>query len=146
MVRGLLATPPPPAPTEPPREGIAAIEATFAVTPECPHCQSKRIGTWGSANRLRRYRCKGCGVSFNCLTSTSLAQLHTPDEMRGRVGAVNAMFVSASNQLGDFRAGAMAAAFGTGPAVIAGGIAAVAIAALWMRLFPMLTKLERPEG
>ncbi len=90
-VRGLLSTPPAPSPTEPPSdmpspgptlstepqtEGIAAIEATFALAPECPHCQSKRIGKWGSANRLRRYRCKDCKISFNCLTGTPLAQLH----------------------------------------------------------------------
>ena len=87
----------------------------------------------------------GAADVISVVVRQSLVQLRTPDEMRGRVGAVNAMFISASNQLGDFRAGAMAAAFGTGPAVIAGGIAAIAIAALWMRLFPMLTKLERPE-
>ena len=90
-VRGLLSLPPPAAATAPPSdmpepgpqpssapppEGIAAIEATFAVKPECPHCQSKHIGKWGTANRLRRYRCKDCKTSFNCLTGTPLAQLH----------------------------------------------------------------------
>ena len=88
----------------------------------------------------------GAADVISVVVRQSLVQLRTPDEMRGRVGAVNSMFISASNQLGDFRAGAMAAAFGTGPAVVVGGIAAILVAALWMRLFPMLPTLERPEG
>ena len=88
----------------------------------------------------------GAADVISVVVRQSLVQLRTPDDMRGRVGAVNSMFISASNQLGDFRAGAMAATFGTGPAVVAGGIAAIVITALWMRLFPMLTTLERPEG
>ena len=94
-VRGLLSAPPPPAPSdmpgagptpsaEPRPEGIGAIEVAFAGDPECPHCQSKRVGKWGSANRLKRYRCKGCGVSFNCLTGTPLAQLHKRDLWAGQ--------------------------------------------------------------
>ena len=70
--------------TEPPVEGIGAIEAAFAVDPECPHCQSKRIGRWGSANRLKRYRCKACKISFNCLTGTPLAQLHKRELWAGQ--------------------------------------------------------------
>ena len=88
----------------------------------------------------------GAADVISVVVRQSLVQLRTPDEMRGRVGAVNAMFISASNQLGDFRAGALAAAFGTGPAVVAGGVAAILIAALWMRLFPNLTALERPDA
>jgi len=55
---------------------IAAIEAQFARAPRCPHCQSTSIKKWGAANALRRYRCKGCRVTFNALTGTPLAQLH----------------------------------------------------------------------
>jgi len=55
---------------------IASIEATFAAAPECPHCASTSVRRWGSANRLRRYRCKQCSVTFNALTGTPLAQLH----------------------------------------------------------------------
>jgi transposase-like protein len=102
-VRGLLAAPPPAVPTEPtsdlpgpgpqpstvlPPEGIAAIEAAFAREPECPACQSKRVGKWGSANRLRRYRCKVCKVSFNCLTGTPLAQLHKRELWSGHAQAL----------------------------------------------------------
>ena len=88
----------------------------------------------------------GAADVVSVVVRMSLVQLRTPDDMRGRVGAVNSMFIAASNQLGDFRAGVMAAAFGAGPAVVAGGIAAILITALWMRLFPMLTTLERPES
>ncbi len=55
---------------------IASIEARFAVAPRCPHCGSADIVKWGRANRLRRYRCKPCGGTFNALTGTPLAQLH----------------------------------------------------------------------
>jgi MFS family permease len=70
----------------------------------------------------------------------TLVQIETPDEMRGRVSAVNAFFIGASNQLGEFRAGAAAAAFGTVPAVIAGGIGTLVVVALWTRLFPELMR------
>jgi MFS family permease len=67
-----------------------------------------------------------------------LLQIWTPDNVRGRVNAVNAIFLGASNELGEFRAGTMAAAFGAVFAVTAGGIAAIGIAGLWMVLFPKL--------
>ena len=65
-------------------------------------------------------------------------QLETPDEMRGRVSAVNSLFIGTSNQLGEFRAGAMAALLGAVPAVLVGGIGTLVIVALWSRLFPPL--------
>ena len=55
---------------------IAAIEASFAAAPECPHCRSTAVKRWGSANGLGRYRCKPCGVTFNALTDPPLARLH----------------------------------------------------------------------
>ena len=61
---------------------VAAIEARFAAEPRCPHCQSAGVGKWGSANGLKRYRCKPCKLTFNCLTGTPLAQLHKR-ELRG---------------------------------------------------------------
>lgn len=76
----------------------------------------------------------------------SLVQLNTPDEMRGRVAAVNSLFVGTSNQLGEFRAGAAAALLGAVPAALLGGAAVVAIAAGWMRLFPALRRLDRLDG
>ena len=72
-------------------------------------------------------------------------QLATPDEMRGRVGAVNFLFIHASNQLGEFESGMTAALLGAMPAALLGGIGTVAVALLWMRLFPSLRKVERLE-
>jgi predicted MFS family arabinose efflux permease len=68
----------------------------------------------------------------------ALVQLRTPLDMRGRVSAVNSMFTGTSNYLGDFRAGAVAAAIGAAPAVLIGGVCVFAVAALWMFLFPQL--------
>jgi hypothetical protein len=73
----------------------------------------------------------------------TLVQLATPDEMRGRVGAVSSVFVVTSNEFGDFRAGMMASAIGVVPTVVIGGFATLAITALWSRLFPDLRKVER---
>jgi MFS family permease len=75
----------------------------------------------------------------------SLVQLATPDEMRGRVGAVNFLFINASNQLGQFESGVTAALFGAMPAAVLGGVGTVAIALLWMKLFPTLRDVERLE-
>ncbi len=65
-----------------------------------------------------------------------LVQLETPDEIRGRVSAVNAVFIGASNELGEFESGVTAAWWGLKPAVVVGGLASFAIAVLWMRWFP----------
>jgi len=72
----------------------------------------------------------------------SLVQLQTPDAMRGRVSAVNSLFVGTSNQLGEFESGVTAAWFGTVPATVLGGVGSIVIAALWMGFFPGLRKLE----
>jgi transposase-like protein len=53
----------------------ALIEARFGERAPCPHCQSMRVGPWGRASGLRRYRCRDCGKSFNALTGTPLARL-----------------------------------------------------------------------
>ena len=72
----------------------------------------------------------------------SLIQLATPDAMRGRVAAVSFIFISASNELGDFEAGLMARIFGPVSAVVIGGTAAIAASLGWMRLFPALVKAD----
>lgn len=76
---------------------------------------------------------------------SSLIQLSTPDEMRGRVSAASSIFVSASNELGEFRAGSMGALIGAVPSVVAGGVAALGIAGLWAWWFPGLRKADRLE-
>lgn len=70
----------------------------------------------------------------------SLIQLYTPDEMRGRVGAVSTLFVSGSNELGEAESGFLAAAIGPVAAVVAGGIGAILVTALWARIFPELRR------
>jgi hypothetical protein len=72
----------------------------------------------------------------------SLIQLATPDAMRGRVAAVSFVFISASNELGDFEAGLMARVLGPVTAVTVGGVAAIAASLGWMRLFPGLLKAD----
>ena len=69
---------------------------------------------------------------------SSLVQLETPDEMRGRVGAVNSLFVGASNQIGEFESGLLAAWLGAMPAVVLGGLGTLAVVALWWRWFPTM--------
>ena len=83
----------------------------------------------------------------------SLIQLRTPDAMRGRVSAANALFIGTSNQLGDFESGVVAALIGAVPAVVIGGVGTLAIAVVWMLfLFPELYRIytlesdERPEA
>jgi len=72
----------------------------------------------------------------------TLIQLHTPDEVRGRVNAVNMTFIGASNELGEFRAGSMAALIGAVPAVVFGGVGTIAAVLAWMRLFPQLKAIR----
>jgi len=72
-----------------------------------------------------------------------LVQLETPDAIRGRVSAVNAVFIGASNELGEFESGLTAAWWGLKPAVVVGGVASIAIAGLWMRWFPGLRDMDR---
>jgi MFS family permease len=76
----------------------------------------------------------------------TLIQLWTPDAVRGRVNAVNMVFVGASNELGEFRAGMSAAVFGAVSAVVIGGAGTVAIAALWARMFPDLRRARHLDG
>ena len=73
---------------------------------------------------------------------SSLVQIETPDEMRGRVSAVNSLFIGTSNQLGEFESGVTAALFGTVPAVLIGGIGTMVVVLLWTRLFPKLAQID----
>jgi len=78
----------------------------------------------------------------NVLRNTTI-QLSAPDAIRGRVNSVSQVFVSGSNELGDFRAGVSAGLLGTIPAVMIGGIGSIAVAAIWSWMFPSLRKLNR---
>ena len=72
----------------------------------------------------------------------TLVQVKTPDEMRGRVSAVNMIFIGASNEVGQFESGITAQWFGTVPAVVLGGIGTILVVALWARLFPALRAVD----
>jgi MFS family permease len=87
----------------------------------------------------------GAADTVSVVIRFSLVQLSTPNEMRGRVGAVNFLFINASNQLGQFESGVTAALFGAMPAAVLGGVGTIAIALLWMKLFPTLRDVERLE-
>jgi MFS family permease len=87
----------------------------------------------------------GAADNVSVVIRFSLVQLQTPNEMRGRVGAVNFLFINASNQLGQFESGVTAALLGTVPAAVLGGVATVAVALLWMKLFPTLRDVDRLE-
>jgi MFS family permease len=87
----------------------------------------------------------GAGDMLSVYVRSSLIQLSTPDEMRGRVSAASSVFVSASNELGEFRAGTMSVFVGAVPSVLVGGIAALGIAGLWAYWFPELRKADRLE-
>jgi len=76
----------------------------------------------------------------------TMIQLATPDEMRGRVSAVNMVFVGASNEVGQFESGITAQWFGTVPAVVLGGVGTIAVVALWARLFPALRRVQDLSG
>jgi MFS family permease len=87
----------------------------------------------------------GAADTVSMVIRISLVQLGTPDEMRGRVGAVNFLFVNASYQLGEFESGLTAALFGAMPAAVLGGLATIAVALFWMKLFPKLRKVDQLE-
>jgi hypothetical protein len=73
----------------------------------------------------------------------TLVQLATPDEMRGRVSAVNSVFIGASNEVGQFESGVTAAWLGAVPAVVLGGIGTIMVVALWASLFPDLRRVDQ---
>jgi len=88
----------------------------------------------------------GAGDMVSVYIRHLLVQLETPDAIRGRVSAVNAVFIGASNELGEFESGLTAAWFGTVPAVIVGGCATLLVAGAWSRLFPELRLMDRFPG
>jgi predicted MFS family arabinose efflux permease len=85
----------------------------------------------------------GAADMVSIVVRQTLVQLETPDDMRGRVSAVNATFISASNQLGEFRAGATAAWLGAVGSALVGGVGTLIVVALWIRLFPQLARRDK---
>lgn len=85
----------------------------------------------------------GASDTVSVIVRHTLIQLSTPDEMRGRVSAVNTVFIGASNEVGQFESGITAQWFGTVPAVVLGGVGTIVIVISWAILFPRLRKLDR---
>lgn len=84
----------------------------------------------------------GATDMVSVIVRSTLVQLATPDEMRGRVSAVNMLFIGASNEFGQFESGITAQWMGAVPAVVAGGVGTMAVVALWSWLFPSLRKVD----
>jgi hypothetical protein len=84
----------------------------------------------------------GAADNISVVTRLTLMQIETPDEMRGRVAAVNGVFIGASNELGEFESGATAAALGPVGSVVLGGIGTIVVALAWLKLFPDLAKRD----
>jgi len=88
----------------------------------------------------------GAADSVSVVIRSTLVQLETPNEMRGRVSAVNSLFIGASNQLGEFESGATAALFGAVGSVVLGGAGTMLIAAGWLKLFPALAHRDHMQA
>ncbi|MFT4012727.1 MAG: MFS transporter [Paracoccus sp. (in: a-proteobacteria)] len=88
----------------------------------------------------------GASDNISVVVRSSLVQLMTPDEMRGRVNAVNSLFIGTSNQLGEFESGMMAGMMGPVAAGVIGGLGTLAVVAIWMTAFPVLRRIERLDG
>ncbi len=84
----------------------------------------------------------GAADMVSVVIRSTLVQLETPDAMRGRVSAVNSVFIGASNQLGEFESGATAALLGPVGSVVLGGLGTLLVAGLWLRLFPALAQRD----
>lgn len=88
----------------------------------------------------------GASDTVSVVVRSSLVQLLTPDTMRGRVNAVNSLFIGTSNQLGEFESGMLASVLGPVLTGIVGGVGTIAVVLLWMRIFPDLTKVKTLRG
>ncbi len=87
----------------------------------------------------------GAADMVSVFVRATLIQIATPDAMRGRVSAVSSLFISGSNELGEFESGAVAAWLGAVPAVVVGGVGTLAIVGIWRRAFPALWRIDRLE-
>lgn len=85
----------------------------------------------------------GASDSVSVVVRFSLVQIETPDTMRGRVTAINSLFVGTSNTLGEFESGMLAALLGAVPSAFVGGLGSLLVAAIWMWLFPDLRRIDR---
>ena len=142
-----------------PAMGAALVAAGFAMRP-----LTRRVGKWMFASivvyglamlvfgvskafwlSMIALAISGAADMISVYVRASLIQLATPDRMRGRVSSVSYIFISASNELGEFESGVAARFLGPIGAVLLGGVVAVGTAGLWIRLFPALWRADRIE-
>jgi MFS family permease len=145
-----------------PAVGATLTAAFFSIRPLKHNVGTKMltaVGIFGAATIVFGYSrwmplslfclaLLGSADMFSVYVRQSLIQLYTPDEMRGRVGAVSSLFISASNELGEAESGFLGALIGPVPAVIAGGVGAIIVVFLWSWWFPELRlakSLEPPD-
>ena len=102
------------------------------------------LSTWFPLS-LMALAALGASDAVSIVIRFTLVQIETPDDMRGRVSAINYLFVGSSNTLGEFESGLVAAWLGAVPSVLIGGIGSLLIAGIWMGLFPDLRKIDRFE-
>ncbi len=102
------------------------------------------LSTWFPLS-LAALAAAGAADAVSIVIRFSLVQIETPDAMRGRVSAINYLFVGSSNTLGEFESGTVAALLGAVPSVLIGGVGSLVVAASWMLLFPDLRRIDRFE-
>jgi len=100
------------------------------------------LSTWFWLSLLM-LACCGAADNISVVIRHSLVQLGTPDDMRGRVSAVNSVFISASNELGSFESGLVARFFGPVMSVVSGGIGTIVVVALAAWIWPEIRKLQK---
>lgn len=142
-----------------PAAGAFAMAFWLAWHPLRRHAGSKMLAAvagygltilvFGLSTSMTLSLCMLClGGAFDMISVNireSLVQMRTPDALRGRVTAVNSVVIGASNELGDFRAGSLAALVGAVPSVLFGGLAALGVAWAWYARFPLLRRIDRLE-
>ncbi len=143
-----------------PAVGAALSAALLAYRPPERHAGHKllaAVGIFGAATvvfglstsfplSLAALAVLGAADMVSVVLRQTLVQTSTPDDMRGRVSAVNLVFITASNELGEFESGVAAALLGTVPAVVAGGVGCLVVAGLWAWRFPALRNFELPRS
>jgi MFS family permease len=102
------------------------------------------LSTWFPLS-LMALAALGASDALSVIIRFSLVQIETPDDKRGRVSAINYLFVGSSNTLGEFESGMVAGWLGAVPSVLIGGIGSLLVAATWMGLFPDLRRIDRFE-
>ena len=139
-----------------PAAGAFAMSIALTRWPVCRragHVLLGAVALYGAATRvfgvstsvalsMAALAVAGAADMVSVVIRQSLVQLDTPDDMRGRVSAVNSVFIGASNQLGEFESGMTAALLGPVGSVVLGGIGTVLVAAWWMKLFPTLARRD----